>query len=238
MPELSIIVPCFNEEKNISSLVESLSRVLKEMNIEGELVLVNDGSTDSTKEEIKKAAAVNKQIILVDHAQNQGIAAAWQSGLEASRGQYIAILDADLQYNPQDLKKLYQAVKNKEADIAQGVRSESCDKGKFRHFLSRCFAGFLNFIFNCKNSDIKSGFLLCGREVFAKILKADTGYVFFQHFIGISALSQGFSIKEVPVAFSGRSAGESFIKSPLLFSLKALLDIPRAFVQFRLKRNN
>lgn len=236
MIELSIIVPCYNEEKNINLLTSRLQSVIKDIDVDGEIVLVNDGSIDGTGDEILKCTKKHKNVVFVDHSRNKGIAEAWKSGLAVSRGKYISILDADMQYSPEDVKNLYNVCKMKDCDIAQGTRAMHHNKRGLRCVASRCFGWFLNYIFGYYFRDIKSGFLVCKRSVFAAILETDNDYTFFQHFIGISAVSQGFKLSEVPVFFSKREMGESFIKSPFFFSLKSMIDMPKAFIEFRLNR--
>ena len=80
--------------------------------------------------------------------------------------------------------------------------------------------------------DIKSGFVMYKREVFFDILKYRNKFLVFQHFFILCAIKQGHRIKQVPIAFYPRIRGESFIKNPIFFSFKVLLDIPKAVLYF------
>src|SRR3989442_15328413 len=100
-PELSVLVPCFNEEGNLPELVERTERVFERRGIAGEVVLVDDGSRDGTAAQIEALAARFANVVGVHHPTNRGIPAGWRSGLEASRGRYVCTIDADLQYQPE-----------------------------------------------------------------------------------------------------------------------------------------
>src|SRR5688500_10629127 len=91
--DLSIIVPCFNEELNIPELTGRVLRALDAGKLQGELVLVDDGSGDSTARVIREqAAAAGDRVVGVFHRSNRGLAAAWRSGVDAARGTVIAVI--------------------------------------------------------------------------------------------------------------------------------------------------
>ena len=107
--DLSIIVPCFNEELNIPELTQRLLLTLETGKLTGELVLVDDGSQDGTARVIREQMAKHPgRVVGVFHRGNKGIAAAWRSGTEASRGAAVAVIDADLQYRPEDVLRLHR----------------------------------------------------------------------------------------------------------------------------------
>src|SRR5262245_15570748 len=107
-PDLSVVVPCFNEEHNVRELVRRVLETFREGGVRGGLVLVDAGSPDATRSVIAEVEAAHAGVVRgVLHPANRGIAEAWRSGLQASRGRYVAIIDADLQYRPEDLLRLY-----------------------------------------------------------------------------------------------------------------------------------
>src|ERR1051325_5333378 len=99
--DLSVIVPCFNEEDNLPELVERTERVFARRGIAGEIVLVNDGSRDPTGENNEPLAAPRPHAVPVHHPTNRGITEGWKSGLAHSHGRYVCTIDADLQYQPE-----------------------------------------------------------------------------------------------------------------------------------------
>ncbi|PYQ13041.1 MAG: hypothetical protein DMH00_05095, partial [Acidobacteria bacterium] len=119
-PTLSVIVPCFNEEKNLPLLVNRTNRALGNAAIPGEVVLVNDGSRDGTGAVIDLLAKQFQNVRAVHHASNRGIVEGWRSGLAASSGEWVLTTDADLQYAPEDIPRLYEAMKTGGWDLVQG----------------------------------------------------------------------------------------------------------------------
>ena len=231
--DLSVIVPCYNEEGNLRELVERLSASLTLFGIGAEIILVDDQSSDGTRALIGELQARCSAVVGVFHDRNRGISGGWRSGLAAARAPLVAITDADLQYAPEDLPRLYQILKREGADIVQGWRIAKTFKGAYRYVLSLGFSFLLNRLFGTRLRDIKSGFLCTRREVFAAMLETRYRYRYLQHFIVVNAVSRGYGVRQEPVLFWDRHAGESFIHSPLSFGLKSLTDLPRAFWEFR-----
>ena len=116
---LSLVVPCFNEEKNVSLFFEVVMDVFKSMKEEIEIIFVNDGSTDNTYDEIKKIKKNNKKIDIkaVDFSRNFGKEAAILAGLREATGEYTALIDADLQQHPKYVMEMMEFLKqNKDYD--------------------------------------------------------------------------------------------------------------------------
>jgi glycosyltransferase involved in cell wall biosynthesis len=235
-PDLSVIVPCYNEEANLRPLVERLGAVLDLFRIRAELVLVDDASRDGTRAVIQELMRGPVPVVGVFHDRNQGIAGGWRSGLAAARAPLVAIMDADLQYAPEDLPRLYQILQREKPDIVQGWRIAHNFKSTYRYLLSLAFSFMLNRLLGTRLQDIKSGFLCTRREVFAAMLETRRPYRYLQHFITINAVSKGYTIRQEPVLFWNREAGQSFITSPLRFALRSLPDLGRAVREFRLER--
>jgi len=233
--DLSIIVPCYNEEENLRPLVARLQETLELFRIKGEILLVDDKSQDGTRALIEELAKSEPTVVGVYHEQNRGISGGWRSGLAAARAPRVAITDADLQYAPEDLPRLYHILKRESPDIVQGWRIAHTFSDAYRYALSLAFSYFLNRLFGTRLRDIKSGFLCTRREVFADMLETHYRYRFPQHFIVVNAASKGYSVRQEPVLFWNRNAGQSFISSPLRFGLASLTDLPRAFWEFRFR---
>jgi phenylacetate-CoA ligase len=238
VPDLSIVVPCFNEEGNLDELTGRLKGVLDLLRLRGEIVLVDDGSRDGTRGVIERLAREHPEVRGVFHQRNEGIVAGWKSGCAAARGRFVLTTDADLQYTPEDLPRLWREMQKGGAELVQGWRIAHNFKSTTRWLLSVCFSFFLNRLFGTRLRDIKSGFILYTREAYRESLEYQGPYRYFQHFVTINAVSKGLRIRQVPVIFEQRHAGRSFITSPLLFSLRSLGDLPRAFVEFRLRNRS
>ena len=232
VPARSIIVPCYNEERNLEELVRRTLRAVSRHRIAAELVLIDDGSEDGTRESIKTAARRHEEVRGCYHDDNRGIAEAWKTGVAASRAPVVLITDADLQYAPEDIPRLYQRLVEGDSDLVQGWRSGRDVQDGYRSALSGAFSLLLNRLFGTRLRDIKSGFLCTRRDTFAALLETRYRYRRLQHFIVVNA-AKGFRIRQEPVGFGKRRAGRSFIRSPIWFGLTSFTDLPRAFWEFR-----
>ncbi|MBU0503165.1 MAG: glycosyltransferase family 2 protein [Candidatus Omnitrophota bacterium] len=232
MYEVSIVIPCFNEKDNIPDIVPKIVDLLREASINGEIIIVNDGSTDGTFNLIEALSKQYNNVSGVNHETNLGIANAWYTGVRNSRGRYVTTIDADSQYDPKCIKELYQVITKDNCDLVQGRRGDYKDKDMLRKFLSRALSHFLNLMFFTRIDDIKSGFIIVKKEVFADILEERNKFCRFQHFFILCALKKGYCLKQIPVAFYPRIKGRSFITNPIFFSLKILLELPRALWEY------
>src|SRR5262245_5679146 len=183
--ELSVVVPCYNEEGNLPELVERTERIFERRRIRGELVLVNDGSRDGTAAQIAALAARHPSVVGVHHPTNLGIPAAWRSGFERSCGRYVCTIDADLQYQPEAIALLHREMCCGNADLVQGWRSTLERRHDHRYYLSRGLDYLLKLAFAMPGCDVKSGFVLYRREVFDDILQESGRFYYFQQMITV-----------------------------------------------------
>jgi len=233
--DVSVIVPCRNEAENLLELTERVHKLFTSRDVTGELILVNDGSTDRTGELIDELAASHDFVRALHHPHNLGMPAAWQTGLQAARGRYVVVMDGDLQYLPEDIYRLYRELTYSNADIVQGWRSHIGRPRDFRYVMSRTLDILLQRLFGMKLFDIKSGFFICEREVFAHILRRRFSYAYFQTMIMVSAHHKGYQIRQIEALFEERKLGRSFISSfPFRMIMRTLGDLAKGFVEFRL----
>lgn len=231
--DLSVIVPCLNEEGNLDVLIDRMQIVFEADGIDGEIILINDGSTDRTQEVIDALCGKYPNVIGRTHETNQGMVAGWRTGLGASRGRYVLTTDADLQYLPEDIPKLYREIIEHDVDLVQGWRCNVEDQS-IRFYLSRGFSILLNMVFSTDINDVKSGFVIYRKEVFEDVLNFRGRYYYFQSFITVAARSRGYRLRQIPVRFDKRYSGESFIKGiPLVETMKAFIDVITATSEFK-----
>jgi phenylacetate-CoA ligase len=234
-PNLSVIAPCYNEAGNVRELVSRLKAVFNRRNIDGEIVLVNDCSTDETGAIIDELAAADVRVVACHHSKNQGIAAGWATGLAASRGTYVCLIDSDLQNLPEDVWRLYREISVSHVDLVQGYRSSVGRLKDSRYTLSKGLNFLLNQLFGMHLRDNKSGFVICRRDVLAEILRRRFRYYHFQSFITVAAHSKGFTIREIETLFESRLVGRSFIpKFPLKLIHEVLFDLSTALYEYRI----
>ncbi len=235
--DLSVIVPCFNEEDNLTELVERTERVFERRGIAGEIVLVDDGSHDGTGRLADALAASRAHVVAPHHPTNRGIPEGWKTGLAHARGRYVCTIDADLQYQPEGIALLYREMCFSNADLVQGWRSSlELRRYDVRYYMSRGLDHLLKLVFAMHEHDVKSGFVIYRREAFEEILAHAPGYFYIQHLITVVAKAKGYSIRQVETLFLERRAGRSFIGLfPLKMIARTLVDIARAAVEFRLR---
>jgi phenylacetate-CoA ligase len=233
--ELSVVVPCFNEAGNLPELVERLEKVFVRKGIDGEIVLVDDGSRDATATVIRRLGEAHPAVRGVFHEVNRGIAAAWASGVAASRGEYVCFMDADLQNLPEDVYRLHREISRTHADLVQGYRSSVGRLRDSRYILSKGLNGILNLLFGMSLRDNKSGFVIGLRETIADVLRHRYRYRYFQTFIAVSAHAKGYRIQELETLFESRLVGQSFMsRVPVGVMLRSLIDLAKGFTEFRL----
>lgn len=222
---LSVLAPCFNEEANVEALVERTLAVFDTLGTSAELLLVDDGSTDCTWDEIARASESDRRVRGVRHESNQGIEGAWRSGLKAAAGELVCLIDADLQNRPEDIPTLYEMYLRQLPDLVQGIRHPVVG-ARARHLFSRGLNFLLNLTFRTRLRDSKSGFILARRAVLESLLAHRFSYRYFQSFIGAATATRGLTIAEVDTDFDQRHGGTSFLnRFPLGVSLRILWEL-------------
>lgn len=233
--ELSVVGSAYNEGNNIIELVERLQRVFKKKNIAGEVVLINDKSTDNTGEIMDRLAVEARNIHVIHNKRNRGIAESWKIGISAAKGKYVCLMDTDLQNLPEDVYKLYQEIVFTNADLVQGWRNHiGRTKYSPQYFLSRGLNMLLNVLFGMHMSDNKSGFVIARKEVLMDVMKHKKKYTHFQTFITVAANAKGYSMREVETLFGERHLGRSYLSGRLLKTTwDTFIDVCRGFFEFR-----
>jgi phenylacetate-CoA ligase len=234
---LSVICPCFNEEANISPLVKRLDRTLTKSEIEYEIILIDDNSTDSTLSEIKTAASQNVNIRYTSNYANLGIFKSWINGIGIAKGAYVCLIDSDLQNPPEEIPRLLEELYTKPCDIVQATRSSIGRAKDSRYILSRALNKVANTVFFTNFKDFKSGFVIASIEVLKDILNYRKNYYYPQTFILLSAIHKSYVVREVETLFVERHAGSSFLttKGQLKASCLTLIDLTKAFIDYTLR---
>lgn len=234
--DLSVVVPCFNEELNIPELAERVLAMFDSARLRGELVLVDDGSADGTARVIRQHSQADPRVVGVFHRVNRGMAGAWRTGVNAARGAHVAIIDADLQYQPEDILRLYRTLIDTSVDIVQGWRSSVGRERGARYSLSRGFNTILNGAFGMSLRDNKSGFVCCAREVIQDLLTYTGHYAYWQSFIMVAAHTKGYSYKEIEAVFEERKQGQSFLEGRAFrAAARCMVDVGTALWEYRVR---
>ena len=142
---ISIVVPCYNEEESIPRFYDEINSVSKDMNkVNFEFIFVNDGSKDNTLKILKELNKKDKRVKYISFSRNFGKESAMYAGLEYSKGDYVAIMDADLQDPPYLLKEMYETLKEKNFDCVATRRVTRKGEPVIRSFFARCFYKIIN----------------------------------------------------------------------------------------------
>lgn len=201
---LSIIIPAFNE---YAFLPEVIRRV-KETPYDKEIIIVDDGSTDGTREYLNDMNVKDVKIIL--HNENMGKGAAFRSGLAVATGDVVIVQDADLEYDPKDYQVLLEPIIDGKADVVYGSRFLGGPHRVlfFWHSVGNSLITLLsNMLTDLNLTDMETGYKAFRREVF-KNIRIESNRFGFEPEITSKVAKRGFRIYEVPVSYSGRSYQE------------------------------
>jgi len=215
--KVAIILPTYNEKKNIAQLVPQIINIFRDHQIAGSLIIVDDNSPDGTAVEVTRLA--NKypgKISLLKRSQKMGLGSAYLAGFEqalATQADYILEMDADLSHSPADIPKLLAAAHDN--NLVLGSRYVSGGQisnwSLLRKIISRGGTLYAKTILGLPIHDLTSGFKCFSAKVLKKLdlssIKSD-GYS-FQIELTYRTHQAGFEIKEVPITFTDRQVGQS-----------------------------
>lgn len=173
MEKISVVVSCYNEEKALPLFYEEMERVRKkdfEGIVEFEYIFVNDGSKDNTLKIIKELNQKDPKVRYISFSRNFGKEAAMYAGLEAAEGDYVTLMDADLQDPPSLLKQMYDAIKNEGYDSVGTRRVTRKGEPPIRSFFARMFYKIINKMSNIEMVDGARDYRLMKRQVVDAIL--------------------------------------------------------------------
>jgi len=194
-PLVTVIIPAYNEAENVAPLLEELAQKLGP---EYEAVLVDDGSSDGTYEAARALEAKYSFLRVFKHGRNQGKTAAIVTGVSAARGDIVSILDADMQFRPEDVAAQVQLVRDG-YDLVTGRKQGHYEK----RLVSSIYNGLARWVFGLKVHDINA-LKTCRREVLERIhLRRD-----WHRYIVPLAAAAGYSVTEIPVELRPRRFGE------------------------------
>lgn len=245
-PEISIIVPCFNEEEAIQTCIDQIKKVIRQYNLNTEVIFVDNASTDNSPKILKQNLANLKELI-VYYEPRKGYGSAYLCGLKHARGQYIFMADCDNTYDfneiPHFVNKLRDTDAQKGADLVVGNRfAEKMKKGvmPWHHkYVGNPFLSFLvKFFFKVKINDIHCGARAIKKSAFEQIVLSTHGMEFASEMI-IKCAKQGMKIIEVPITYRARigtsklnsfSDGWRHLRFILLYSPPVMFLLPGAFL--------
>ena len=209
--KISVVIPCYNEENTISQVIIKVEKSLLNLNIDYEIIVVDDHSSDDSSNKLIEFEN-QKKIKLFTHSQNFGKGAAIATGLKNISGEIILIQDADLEYDPDDYKKLILPFYEANADVVYGSRFLGGGKYVRIHFFWHYVANKIltllcNMIANLNLTDMETGYKLFRYEKI-KDLKIKEKSFGFEPEITIKLAKKKSKFFEVPISYNGRSYKE------------------------------
>lgn len=228
--KLSIIIPCFNEEKTVLDTIEKVFRARLPQGWEREIITVDDGSTDKTRYILQKAEKVfQERMKVIIKEKNEGKGAALKTGFTEASGDYIMIQDADSEYSPEDYFKLLTPIIQKQADIVFGSRNMGHNNVPFNtvYFYGGLAVGkIFNLFFGTRFSDITTCYKVFPRALVPRLAYLPSHDFVFDAIELTHALSQGGRVVEVPIAYVARTKKEGK-KLNWTHGMKCLMAIGR-----------
>lgn len=204
--DFSVIIPAYNEAGSIGPVLERLATHLGKLGKEYEILVVVDGATDATAEEVRAVAAVR----LVEHPYNLGNGAAVKTGIRNARGKVLVFMDADGQHAPEDVERLLAGCER--YDMVVGARGRGSQAGWHRGLANGIYNYLASYVTGQRIEDLTSGFRAMRREVarlFVGLLP--NGYS-YPTTITLCFMRAGFSVKYAPIAVAKRQGGKSQIR--------------------------
>jgi glycosyltransferase involved in cell wall biosynthesis len=226
IPELSVFLPAFNEGETIKEVVVKTKNVLQKITTRWEIIVVNDGSVDFTKEIITALHKEDSRIRLINHEENRGYGASFRSGLYGSKHEWIAFTDSDGQFDFSEITNFIAKQKETRADIVIGYYKKR-RVSKFKIITSKIWEFSIIILFGLKVRDIDCGFKLISKRVVQKIpqLESERGAFISSEFL-IKAKRAGFKIVEIPVTHYPRLTGTGTGRR-LNVIIKSFIDLLR-----------
>jgi len=204
-PDISVIMPALNEERNISAAMANTLRAFDDCSLKGELVVINDGSRDRTPDLVRELASRDPRVKLLDHPAPRGIGASFWDGVEAAGGAAVVMLPGDNENDPWEIFRYYPLLTH--VDIVIPFVFNKQARSLFRNALSFFYRFIINTSF-LVNFNYTNGTVIYRRSMLRGLKHHSTGF-FFQTDILVRSVKEGYLFAEVPYRLGARSSGVS-----------------------------
>lgn len=212
--KLSILIPAYNEEHTITSILDRVDQVKLLHGIEKEIVIVNDASKDRTAEVVEKYIATHPHMNIQFFSQpvNQGKGAAIHKAIEIATGEYVIVQDADLEYDPEEFNDLIKPVFTADADVVYGSRYRGANAHRIMFFWHSIGNGWLTFasnaLTNLNLTDMETCYKMMRSSIAKKLLLKEKRFGFEPEVTAKLARIPEIKIYEVGISYYGRTYAE------------------------------
>ncbi len=203
--EVSVIMPALNEEKNIADAIKNALDAFRRFDINGEVIVINDGSSDNTETVVRDAAKVDRRIRMVIHEMPKGVGTSFWDGLDSAFGDIIVMLPGDNENDPNEIFRYYKLLE--QVDIVIPFIFNKAARPLFRNVLSLVYRFIVNTSF-LVNFNYTNGTNLYRKSILKEMDYRSNGF-FFQTDILIRAVKKGYLFAEVPYRVGSRGHGPS-----------------------------
>lgn len=201
--KITLIVPCYNEEESVELFIKEIENLKKEMDyIEFEIIYIDDGSKDNTLEKIKLVVNKYNYVKYISFSRNYGKEYAMIAGLDAATGDYVAVIDADLQHPPQLLKEMYNLIKNEDYDCI-AAKSKKRNYSFIRKTLTNAYYKIINSITEVEMKSSATDYRLMNRKMVNELIKHREHNRYLKGLFEIT----GFKVKWIEYEDNERVAG-------------------------------
>ncbi|HEY0431702.1 MAG TPA: glycosyltransferase family 2 protein [Pyrinomonadaceae bacterium] len=204
---LSVVVPVFNEEATLGTVIRKLLSVPWLL----EIIIVDDCSTDGTGEQARELAGLHEQVRLIRHERNSGKTAALRTGFALTTGQIVIVQDADLEYDPAEIYGVIRPILEGHADVVFGSRflvRRAARVLYFYHYLANKFLTYLsNSLTNLNMTDVETGYKAFRGEIIRNMRIVSSGFG-FEVEVAAKIAKLKVAIYEVPISYYGRTYAE------------------------------
>jgi phenylacetate-CoA ligase len=220
--DITVAMPALNEERDIAAAITSTLAAFREYEIEGEVIVINDGSTDGTREIVLKMLAEEPRVRLINHDRPRGIGASFWAAVELGEGEAVCMIPGDNENDPFEILRYWQLLEH--VDIVVPFVFNKHVRSKLRNTLSYVYRTLINISFGL-SFNYTNGTVICRRALLKALPNKDPGF-FFTTDILIRLSHQGFLFAEVPYRLSTRKSGET-----KAVTWSALMQVTRGYLR-------
>jgi glycosyltransferase involved in cell wall biosynthesis len=222
LPTLSVVMPCLNEQDNVASAMQRTLAAFDRYGIEGEIVLINDGSTDGTAGVVRALAGCHPNVRLIEHARPMGIGASFWDGVRNSRNDFVTMFPGDDESDPDDTLLCYYLTRD--VDIIVPFIHNVEVRSIWRRLISSLYRFIINMSFGM-NLNYTNGTVVYNRAILDGVTMKSSGFL-YQAELLIKLIRAGYLYAETPHFLSRRGSGKS-----KALTLKSFLQVTRGYLR-------